>query len=91
MNPGAPPLIKVKDGIAYSVEQERRFRDLMGRFAKEKDALLQKEVDDKIPKPTSIFTQVMTRGGEQTEKARSRSVIHSHTQNTPHGGVMPMR
>lgn len=49
----------------------------MARFQKEKDSVIQKDVDDKIEKPTSIFTTVIPKA--QIQAPRSKSVIHGST------------
>jgi len=48
--------MKVKDGLVYVHEQDRRFKELMAKFQREKDSVLQTVVDETIQKPTSIFT-----------------------------------
>jgi hypothetical protein len=73
-----PSVKSIKEAMLYVTEQERRFNGLIQKFANEKDAVIQREIDEKIEKPKSIFTRQSDSG-----QPRSRSVIQSQVQNSP--------
>lgn len=59
-------LTRVNDAVTYAHEQEKRFKELMNRYQREKATVIHDEVEAKIQKPQSIFT---------AKDKRSQSVV----------------
>lgn len=46
----------MNDAVTYAHEQEKRFKELMNRYQREKTTVIHDEVEAKIKPPQSIFT-----------------------------------